>query len=202
MGSSSANDAAKVALAYIESLTTRFETAERHINDDIEAIEKRLGQLVELMKTVSTMQQQLSSQQQTLNEVRTVIRDNLAQIETLMDGVDSKYVVHFDAMKKRIIDGLGEQSDKSKKIEGRVSALEDKVHVWTNRGIGMWAVLTLVFGFFQYVAMQYIGNLQQEKEAAQATITRVSSRMADLEMRIQAYENLNDRTVPNVGRPR
>ena len=55
MSNSGKSDSAKVALAYIESLTARFENAERHINDDIEAIEKRLTQLVEQLQRCHEM---------------------------------------------------------------------------------------------------------------------------------------------------
>ena len=73
-------DCAKVALTYIDSLTARFENAERHINEDIEQIERRLEQLMELMTTVSTIQQQVTTNQETLAGLRIAIKDNLEQL--------------------------------------------------------------------------------------------------------------------------
>jgi chromosome segregation ATPase len=153
MNQSGKPDSSKVALAYIESLTARFENAEKHINDDIEVIERRLNQLVDLMASVSTMQQQVSNQQQVLNELRVAVRENLAQVEGLLDGVDTRYVHHFDALKKKMGDLGSEQTSARKKVEARVDAIEGKMKTWFNRGIGAWAVITLAFGFFQYIVM-------------------------------------------------
>jgi DNA repair exonuclease SbcCD ATPase subunit len=183
------NDSTKVALAYIESLTARFENTEKHINDDIEAIEKRLNQLVDLMASVSTMQQQVSNQQQVLNELRVAVRENLAQIEELLGGIDTRYAAHFDALKKKMGENNSEQSAARKKVEQRVDSLESKLQTWLNRGIGGWAVFVLVIGFFQYVGMQYIGALQHERDAAQATIAKNSARISDLELRQQNLED-------------
>ena len=182
-------DSAKVALAYIESLTARFENAEKHINDDIEAIEKRLNQLVDLMASVSTMQQQVSNQQQLLNELRVAVRENLGQVEDLLGGIDARYVSHFDAMKKKMGEISSDQSAARKKVEQRVDSLEERLRTWLNRGIGGWTVFVLVVGFFQYVGMQYIGALQHERDVAQATIAKNSARISDLEMRQQNLED-------------
>ena len=182
-------DSAKVALAYIESLTARFENAEKHINDDIETIEKRLNQLVDLMASVSTMQQQVSNQQQLLNELRVAVRENLGQVEDLLGGIDARYVSHFDAMKKKMGEISSDQSAARKKVEQRVDSLEERLRTWLNRGIGGWTVFVLVVGFFQYVGMQYIGALQHERDVAQATIAKNSARISDLEMRQQNLED-------------
>lgn len=200
MNQSGKPDSSKVALAYIESLTARFENAEKHINDDIEAIERRLNQLVGLMASVSTMQQQVSNQQQVLNELRVAVRENLAQVEELLDGVDTRYVHHFDALKKKMGDLGSEQTSARKKVEARVDAIEGKMKTWFNRGIGAWAVITLVFGFFQYIGMQYISGLQQERDKAQATISKNIARITDLEMRQHALEELLRQSYKSRGR--
>jgi Mg2+ and Co2+ transporter CorA len=184
---------ASVAIAYIESLTARFENAEKHINDDIEAIEKRLQQLVELMKTVSTIQQQVSTQQEVLNEVRVAVRSNLDQLDELMSGIDAKYSNHFAIVSKKIADVVGEQTASRKKLDTRIGVVEEKLHNWLNRGIGMWAVFTLVVGMFQYMGMQYVSGLQQEKEQLQATVSKMAARVSDLEMRQQALERIQQR---------
>ena len=200
MNQSGKPDSSKVALAYIESLTARFENAEKHINDDIEAIERRLNQLVDLMTSVSTMQQQVSNQQQVLNELRVAVRENLAQVEGLLDGVDTRYVHHFDALKKKMGDLGSEQTSARKKVEARVDAIEGKMKTWFNRGIGAWAVIILAFGFFQYIGMQYISGLQQERDKAQATISKNIARITDLEMRQQALEELLHQSYKSRGR--
>ena len=195
MSNSGKSDSAKVALAYIESLTARFVYAERHINDDIEAIEKRLTQLVELMKTVSTMQQQVTNQQQILAELRSAVREGLVQHEELVEGIDTRYSGHFETIKRKVSEVAADQTAGRKKLDGRVSQLEEKLQTWLNRGIGMWAVFALVVGFFQYVGMQYIGNLQRERAEAHATIQRLSTRISDLEMRQQSLEDLRQRGI-------
>ena len=195
MSNSGKGDSAKVALAYIESLTARFENAERHINDDIEAIEKRLTQLVELMKTVSTMQQQVTNQQQILAELRSAVRESLVQQEELVEGIDTRYSGHFETIKRKVSETAAEQTAGRKKLDGRVSQLEEKLQTWLNRGIGMWAVFALVVGFFQFVGMQYIGGLQRERTEAHATIQRLTTRISDLEMRQQNLEDLRQRGI-------
>lgn len=200
MNQSGKPDSSKVALAYIESLTARLENAEKHINDDIKVIERRLNQLVDLMASVSTMQQQVSNQQQVLNELRVAVRENLAQVEELLDGVDTRYVHHFDALKKKMGDLGSEQTSARKKVEARVDAIEGKMKTWFNRGIGAWAVITLAFGFFQYIGMQYIIGLQQERDKAQATISKNIARITDLEMRQQALEELLRQSYKSRGR--
>ena len=200
MNQSGKPDSPKVALAYIESLTARFENAEKHINDDIEVIERRLNQLVDLMVSVSTMQQQVSNQQQVLNELRVAVRENLAQVEELLDGVDTRYVHHFDALKKKMGNLGSEQTSARKKVEARVDAIEGKMKTWFNRGIGAWAVIALAFGFFQYIGLQYISGLQQERDKAQATISKNIARITDLEMRQQALEELLRQSYKSGGR--
>ena len=179
---------ASVAIAYIESLTTRFENAERHINDDIEQIEKRLQQLVELMKTVSTIQQQVATHQETLSDVRIAVRANLEQLDELMEGFDSKYVNHFALVSRKIADVVGEQTATHKKLNERIGALEENLQKWNNRGIGMWAVFVLVIGLFQYIGMQYVSSIKTEKEVLQATVVKMTARLSDLEMRQQVIE--------------
>ena len=179
---------ASVAIAYIESLTARFENAERHINDDIEQIEKRFHQLVELMKTVSTIQQQVATHQEILSDVRIAVRANLEQLDELMEGFDSKYVNHFALVNRKIADVVGEQTTARKKLDERIGALEENLQKWNNRGIGMWAVFVLVIGLFQYIGMQYISSIETEKEVLQATVVKMTARLSDLEMRQQAIE--------------
>ena len=123
MSNSGKSDSAKVALTYIESLTARFENAERHINDDIEAIEKRLTQLVELMKTVSTMQQQVTNQQQILAELRSAVREGLVQHEELVEGIDTRYSGHFETIKRKVSEVAADQTARRKKLDGRVRQL-------------------------------------------------------------------------------
>ncbi len=66
--------------------------------------------------------------------------------------------------------------------------LDDKLQTWLNRGIGGWAMFTLVIGIFQYVGLQYITGLQQERDAAHVTISKMVTRISDLESRQQALE--------------
>ena len=181
-------DSASVAIAYIQSLAERFEKAEKHIDNDIQQIENRLKQLVELVKTVSSIQHQVASQQQTIVELRNEIRENLEQLQSLMTTSDGKYANNFAALSKKINDVVADQTAARKKVESRVSTLENRLQTWLNRGIGGWAVGTLVIGTLQYMGLQYVNGLQAERQEAHATINKMAARISDLEMRQQALE--------------
>ena len=181
-------DSASVAIAYIQSLAERFEKAEKHIDNDIQQIENRLKQLVELVKTVSSIQHQVASQQQTIIELRNEIRENLEQLQALMTTSDGKYANNFAALSKKINDVVADQTAARKKVESRVSALENRLQIWVNRGIGGWAVFTLVIGMLQYMGLQYVNGLQAERQDAHATINKMAARISDLEMRQQALD--------------
>ena len=73
-------------------------------------------------------------------------------------------------------------------MESRVSALENRLQTWVNRGIGGWAVFTLVIGMLQYMGLQYVNGLQAERQDAHATINKMAARISDLEMRQQALD--------------
>ena len=181
-------DSASVAIAYIQSLAERFEKAEKHIDNDIQQNENRLKQLVELVKTVSSIQHQVASQQQTIVELRNEIRENLEQLQSLMTTSDGKYANNFAALSKKINDVVADQTAARKKVESRVSTLENRLQTWLNRGIGGWAVFTLVIGTLQYMGLQYVNGLQAERQEAHATINKMAARISDLEMRQQALE--------------
>ena len=176
------------AIAYIQSLAERFEKAEKHIDNDIQQIENRLKQLVKLVKTVSSIQHQVASQQQTIIELRNEIRENLEQLQALMTTSDGKYANNFAALSKKINDVVTDQTAARKKVESRVSALENRLQTWVNRDIGGWAVFTLVIGALQYMGLQYVNGLQAERQDAHATINKMAARISDLEMRQQALD--------------
>ena len=48
--------AAKITMAYIESIANRFASVEKSLSDDVQRLEDRLGQVVELMTSVSALQ--------------------------------------------------------------------------------------------------------------------------------------------------
>ena len=181
-------DSASVAIAYIQSLVERFEKAEKHIDDDIAQIENRLKQLVELVKTVSSIQHQVASQQQTIIDLRNEIRENMEQLQALMTTSDGKYASNFSALSKKIGDVVADQTAARKKVESRVSSLENRLQTWLNRGIGAWTVFTLVIGTLQYMGLQYVNSLQAERQQLHAAIGKSAAHIADLEMRQQALE--------------
>lgn len=183
-----ASSAASVTLAYVESLTSRFESAERHINEDITQIEKRLGQLVELLKAVTTMQQQISSQSASAAELRATVAAMQQQLQRIMDGVEARHAAHAAVMAKKISEASHDQSASGRKVETRVATLENTLTTWLNRGIGMWGVFTLVVGFFQYIGFQYVGGLIKEKDAAVEAVAVNVKRMNELETRQRSLE--------------
>ena len=190
MNDSGRSDSARVALAYIESLTSRFENAERHINDDINAIEKRLSQLVDLTANVSAIQQQMVSQQQIFVELRAGMRDSLNQIDELVAGIDSRYVNHFEAIKKKVADIAATEARERKTLTARIEAGEEKSRTWLNRIVGGWAVVILMTGFFQFIGVRYIESLQAERTEAKAAVAKLTAQIHDLELRQQALEEL------------
>lgn len=105
-----------------------------------------------------------------------------------MTTSDGKYASNFAALSKKINDVVADQTAARKKVESRVSALENRLQTWLNRGIGGWAVFTLVVGTLQYMGLQYVNGLQAERQEAHATINKMAARISDLEMRQQALE--------------
>lgn len=180
--------AAAAAIAHIESLAARFEKAEKHINDDMEQIEKELKQLIDLIRTVSTIQQQVGNQQRVLTDVRDEVRGKLSQLETLISGSDARYVENLRVIGRKITDAMGEQNTWRKKLEERVSGIDNRLRTWLNRGIGGWAVFALIVGTLQYAGLQYVNNIQVERDAAAANVERLKSRVIELEQRQQFIE--------------
>lgn len=186
---SNSNQTADIALALVDTLTTRFESSESRINNDIRRIEEKLQQTVELVKAISGVQAQTTAQQQMLSELRIAVRDGFTELREMVEGTNT-----------RCIEGIGDLGEKINKIEtdiradladavDRIDEIEHKSRTWLNRGIGIWAVVVLIAGYVQYGATQIVKNFEEEKVAAKAEITKITNRLADIEQRLQFHED-------------
>ena len=177
----------QTVLAHIDALVHRFEKAERSIDSDIEEIEKCLQQLIELVKTVSTIQEQVGTQQKVINALRIEVRDQLSALEVLMNSGSEQYSDSIAVISKKITDAIDRQSRVHHLLETRVTSLETRLQTWLNRSIGGWIVIALTCGIFQYIALRYINSFNGERAAATAAIERIDaleSRQIMLERRL------------------
>ena len=186
-----------VTLAYIETIITRFEKAERYIDADIKQMERRMQQLAELVRSVSAVQHQVTSQQQTLQQLRTEVRDNMAQLEDLFHGSNGRYLENFAAVNEKIEATERKRDELLKKRDEHAATSDALIYSWRGRFTGAWAILALVFGTVQYAGMRYIDGLQEERDALILSTSQLASRLGAIEARQRAIERILSSTTTN-----
>ena len=177
----SSGESACSAIRCIESLVTRFERAERSINDDIEQIEKRLGQLIELVKDVSTVKLQAGNQQKSLNVLRQEFRRHIEALEKLIESSEGDYADSLNELNQHISSILEELQSDCRTTKYRLTIVENSLQTWLNRGIGGWTVITIVFSAAQFFGIKYINSLEEDRKKSNMVIESLERRVYKLE---------------------
>ena len=180
------------ALAVIENLANRFERTERQIDEDIAQIQRRMEQLVELIRAVSSIQHQVGTQQKALGDLRNEVREQLSALEALVVSSDTKYISNIETLTQRVSAGMSEQTRARAVLSERITDVDNRIKMWVNRAIGVYGMLSLVFGVFQYIGFQYVDSLKVERDSAYETIERMRGRIDDLELRQRTLEKKHE----------
>ena len=180
------------ALAVIENLANRFERTERQIDEDIAQIQRRMEQLVELIRAVSSIQHQVGTQQKALGDLRNEVREQLSALEALVVSSDTKYISNIETLTQRVSAGTSEQTRARAVLSERITDVDNRIKMWVNRAIGVYGMLSLVFGVFQYIGFQYVDSLKVERDSAYETIERMRGRIDDLELRQRTLEKKHE----------
>lgn len=175
-------------MAYIESIANRFASVEKSLSDDVQRLEDRLGQVVELMTSVSALQSQVHNHQKLLTELRQLVKTNLDEINTLVSTTDQKYATQVTILGRKVTDATGIHDEKYARIEERLDASEHRQRTWLNRGIGAWVVMSVLVGMVEYGGVRWLQDAEEDKAATHAAVAKAVDRISDLEFRLQMLE--------------
>ena len=181
--------AAKITMAYIESIANRFASVEKSLSDDVQRLEDRLGQVVELMTSVSALQSQVHNHQKILTELRQLVKTSLDEINTLVGTTDQKYAAQVAVLGRKVVEAASVHDDKYARIEERLDASEHRQRTWLNRGVGAWVVMSVLVGLVEYGGVQWLQDAEEEKVATHAAVAKAVDRISDLEFRLQMLEH-------------
>lgn len=192
---------ADVNAVFLRTMNTRMDRMETEFVDSLRKMDSRLEQVVNLMRDVASLQQQYIAQGETLTELRNSLKDqtvrfesSLTRVHQRLDEVTLTMNTTLDLETTKIVRKLGDYEREQKE-------LSQKFHTWLNRGLGGWAMFTLIIAGLQVAGKTWLDNMDAERVATADKLTKVSSRMAELENRMIVLEEIQQGT-PADHRPR
>jgi DNA repair exonuclease SbcCD ATPase subunit len=184
-----------LALAYINSLTSRIERTEDDFVNHIKKIENRLDQLIDLMKAVATLQQQIATHSDVLTELRSSQRDQSARLEQNLVRAHERVDEAIDSISGKVANTTSKFEEKVAALDKNVAESERSLQKWLNRGFGAWAVSVLVLGSVQFFGSRWLDRIDQDRAETQAAIASLKIETSEMKHTLQML--LEDRHEKN-----
>ena len=175
-------------ISHMDLLSSRIDKIEKHILEDIQDIENKLQKICELNKGLALLQFQLNKHQEILNNIDHEFDLHANGLETSINCNNEKYLKNISSINNKMEKCNEDILTTFNNIDDRVTIIENNNQKWVNRVRGGWFVLVLVIGVLQYIGMQYIDKLLNEKKDIHTSITVINNRLSEIEMRQQTLE--------------
>lgn len=149
----------------LSTLSYRIEKTESDFIGHLQKVETKLEQIADLARIVAVLQQQTNQQHDQLSELRAQHREQVQKFEQSINRVDNR----IDEMNSQVRDRFElanrEETFKITAVAEKTENVESELKKWLNRGIGAWAILTIVAGLILGSFYRWIDNIESNKDA-------------------------------------
>jgi hypothetical protein len=142
--------------------------------------------LIVITKDITTIQHKQISNTELITALRKEVRDQTKQLskfnETIREDID------------RAIEDFGVKVNKdTNEVDAKViiaemkhKALDTKLRVWLNLGLGGWAVMLVVLIIVAYTSIQWIDSIESRQLSALDRLGKVETRTTEVENKLAA----------------
>jgi len=174
----------------ISIIASRVESLEGRLDDNIDKINNRLDQIVDLMQKVTALQEREINNQvqitelkfnqketnQTLKEWNTHIHERMdrhyADIKVCREGIDATIANMEDEIQSNI-----------EHVKERNYNTQAELSKWLNRGVGAWALASILLIVLQGAGAYVINGIIESSVKNDMIIDRIETRMLENERR-------------------
>lgn len=145
------------------TISYRLEKVETDFIGHLQKVETRLDQIADLARTVAVLQQQTNQHNDQLADIRAQLREHLQKNEQLSTKIDTRLDDITSQVRDRFEIAAREEAFKIKAVSDKAVFVESEFKKWLNRGIGAWAILTLVAGSILGGFYRWIDSIESTK---------------------------------------
>ena len=180
----------------ISVIASRVSSLEGRLDDNIDKINTRLDQIVDLMQKVTQLQEREINNAVQINELKMSIKETNATIKEWNSHIHDRMDRHYNEIKvcrsgvESTMENMEESlSDEIKVIEDKNLSTQTELAKWLNRGIGAWALASVLLIVLQALGAYVVNGVIENG-------IRTQGRIEKMEMR--SYET--DKTLLDITR--
>lgn len=176
----------------ITIIASRVQSLEGRLDDNIEKINNRLDLIVDLMQKVTALQEREISNAVQINDLKISIKETNQTIKEWNHHIHERMDRHYSDIKicREGIDASIENlSDdlrlEVKDISAKSQSTQDELAKWLNRGIGAWALASILIIVVQSAGAYMINGIIDNNSKHEARMDRMEARILEDERRLQ-----------------
>lgn len=175
----------------ISIIASRVESLEGRLDDNIEKINNRLDLIVDLMQKVTALQEREISNGVQINELKVSIKETNQTIKDWNHHIHERLDRHYSDMKmcREGIDATIENLEDEvhtelKKNSEKTQSTQEELAKWLNRGIGAWALASLLLIVVQGMGAYVISGIIDGHKKNEESIAKIEDRVIENEKTI------------------
>lgn len=172
----------------ITIIASRVESLEGRLDDNIEKINTRLDLIVDLMQKVTALQEREISNAVQINDLKLSIKETNTTIKEWNTHIHERMDRHYSDIKicREGIDATienieDEVANEIKDVKDKNAATQAELSKWLNRGIGAWALASVLLVLVQGVGAYLVNGIIENARDTNNRISKVEERILTTE---------------------
>lgn len=159
----------------INTISYRIEKTETDFIGHLQKVETKLEQIADLARTVAVLQQQANHQHDQISEIRSQHQDQMQKYEQTVVRLHSRVDEMSSQIRDRFELANREETYKINAVAEKTDTIESEFKKWLNRGIGAWAIITIlssvVLGsFYRWIDDIEAGRVEFAKQSNSSNV--------------------------------
>ena len=174
----------------ISIIASRVESLEGRLDDNIDKINNRLDQIVDLMQKVTALQEREINNQVQITELKIGLKETNhtlkewnAHIHERMDKHYADIKICREGIDATIANMEDELHTEVEKVKEKNLATQNELSKWLNRGLGAWALASVLIFVLQAAGAYVINGIVDAGEKNDERMARLESRILENERR-------------------
>ena len=172
----------------ISVIASRVSSLEGRLDDNIDKINTRLDQIVDLMQKVTQLQEREINNAVQINELKISIKETNATIKEWNAHIHDRMDRHYNEIKvcrsgvESTMENMEESlSDEIKVIEDKNLSTQTELAKWLNRGIGAWALASVLLIVLQALGAYVVNGVIENGIRTQGRIEKMEMRSYEID---------------------
>ena len=178
----------------IHGISQRVESLEHRFDDNINKINNRLDQIIDLMTKVTQLQEREVKNSEYISELKVNVREVNDSIKDWNHRIHDRMDRHFTEV-QTLEDGL---NVKIRDVESQNRLTREEFNKWFNRGIGAWTVASLLVIIVQSAGAYVIDGIIENNKMISQKIERLDSRLHTNEITVADLKRFDQNATDRV----